>query len=535
MAERTPKDRNEGTVVATGDSNAVAEPMSCETCQTQLLAYHYGELDETRAAEVEQALARCEECARALAALQLTAEAYAQVPVPEPSARVRQNVLREARLRVAARHERAGGIWAPLMAWAVPVAIVAVGGWVAVNIATSGDAEPTLEVVATAAVSEFEASQEEPLGETLAQELVGNSGDDEPARATEREPAPDRVDQDSQGARRLERTENSAPAEAPVDQPAARSAEPRPLPRNGVTRGARPSAVSPSVVGTGSPGNEVAEGLEARRFDGVAENRGAALEGAGERDLLELGGGATGYGGEALGLDDADRATPYRPAPRAPARAEAEEEGADLGRDGFALAEERERSTGTEAQDYASRMGAEEAQQGAVTAGRSQRSQRRNRLNRGGEQPASTTAPMPAAAGPPAPSPEPVDAADREQQATAGLAAAAEEAADAERDALSAGRAAFDRGQWAAAIAALEPWLRAGAGTGLERQEAMYLLGAARVRIGDETGARSTLEELVRLWPRGRWSTDARSVLDSLSREEQAPGEPPEPATDGRQ
>ena len=206
--------------------------MDCTTCKEHLLAYHYDELEPATREEVERALASCAECAAALAEMRDVASAYAALPVPEPSARLRQNVLREARRAVAAPPQRSW--WAAWVSFAVPVALVIGGAWLAVEIATGGDqALPTssreVAEVAPAPVSlaRQEADQDDDgAAEEQAARALVNDAPEEPASSTASRNEAQRAPSPASDARSPEPAEPSPEPTVEAAQPAQPAREP---------------------------------------------------------------------------------------------------------------------------------------------------------------------------------------------------------------------------------------------------------------------------------------------------------------------
>lgn len=510
MADQTPKDRTSGAVVATSDDTPRADAMTCEACQNQLLAYHYGELDDAARAAVEAELSTCDACERAYRALALTADAYADVPVPEPRGVVRQNVLREARLKAADR--AAGGarsVWAPLLAWATPAVILIGGAWLAVGIATGGDEAPQSDMAATVAQNEelappaLERGDEEELARGLMEddapepattgdpELADNEmADDDGAAAPRQEVAPPRGTGGRGTAEGLARGSSSAPGDV-----ATRGAVRQQVQAEQGVRGREPAA-APAQAPNAPPEPEP----EAAVLGALTD------EGFEEADSIASGRSANGFGAGSLGSSGGagDR--------DAPASASASTGGMaadDSAVGGLAPTEARERTTRAEARSYANLPGEQQALGGAEAQDEATRSvvveeaevaapSRRSDRRRAEAEPAA-----PAAAAPAPPPGEPEEAPA---------------SADAERapSPLAAARAAYDQRAWSEVAAALSSWLNGGGGTPEERQEGLYLLGASYVRLGDNTAARTTLQRLVDTWPSGRWSSDARTLLQGL-------------------
>ncbi len=84
-----------------------AKNVNCETCQSLLVDYAYGELDATEAARVEEALTRCPECVVELAELRSVMSAYERLERPALPTSMRDAILREA--NAAAATMAAGG------------------------------------------------------------------------------------------------------------------------------------------------------------------------------------------------------------------------------------------------------------------------------------------------------------------------------------------------------------------------------------------------------------------------------------------
>ena len=88
--------------------------MDCQECQQHLLDYAYGELPPQLEEEFESALEGCPSCQQELARLRALRTSVREVlPIEEPPALVRANILREARKQIYAEQEAADDtIWA---------------------------------------------------------------------------------------------------------------------------------------------------------------------------------------------------------------------------------------------------------------------------------------------------------------------------------------------------------------------------------------------------------------------------------------
>ncbi|MEL6179123.1 MAG: zf-HC2 domain-containing protein, partial [Myxococcota bacterium] len=90
--------------------------MDCQACQQLLLEYAYGELPPQLEEEFTTALEECPSCQEELARLQALRTSVREVlPLEEPPALVRANILREARKQLYAEEEAAQNtLWAQL-------------------------------------------------------------------------------------------------------------------------------------------------------------------------------------------------------------------------------------------------------------------------------------------------------------------------------------------------------------------------------------------------------------------------------------
>ncbi len=171
--------------------------MNCETCQSLLVEYLYGELDAERRAEVDIELANCPACAQELQALRSTSNAFSALEDIEVPARLHADILRGARLH-AAEVRPASTPWANLLrhpAFAVSFSVIVLGSagylfhWMTFG-GTSADLEPaaTVPAVVARAPEADEAREEAAAGEGLARAL-----EDEAAyeRETANEEQPD--------------------------------------------------------------------------------------------------------------------------------------------------------------------------------------------------------------------------------------------------------------------------------------------------------------------------------------------------------
>jgi TolA-binding protein len=86
-------------------------------------------------------------------------------------------------------------------------------------------------------------------------------------------------------------------------------------------------------------------------------------------------------------------------------------------------------------------------------------------------------------------------------------------------DLYARGTAAYDRGDWTAALDALVSFVAASAPGDPRRAEALYNVGASQVQLGQRDAARTTLERFVSLYPDHAWSESAQRLLDSLQRD----------------
>jgi TolA-binding protein len=445
--------------------------MDCTTCKEHLLAYHYDELEPATREEVERALASCPECAAALAEMRDVANAYAALPVPEPSARLRQNVLREARLAVAAPPQPSW--WAAWVSFAVPVALVIGGAWLAVEIATGG--EPALPSASR------ELAEVAPAPVSVAQQDRGSADDGTV---------------DEQAARALV---NDAPEEPTAARPSGDEAQPAPS----------PSLAAPSLA-PAEPSPEPAE-----------QEAEAAPPARGPLDLGSVSGGAarTGGGGSAgaiggtmvgsrgAGASPEPPASPPAPAP-APRVATAtgstgEQQDERRGQapvDDLAVAETaRQRAAVVEELAEAELSDSE-----AVT-------RRERRRASPASAPAVATAPA-AAEGAAAPA---FGAAERNDSD----APTEQNAAAALRDGL----AALDAGALDRARRLFERVSEHPDATAAERGSALYHRGVLAHRQGDNERAGELLLAYTRAYPSGTHRTEADALLRRLDAEQDAP------------
>lgn len=123
--------------------------MNCQQCHDHLMEYLLGELDPATHRKVEAALEMCPDCQAELASLERIQRATLLLPRPEPSARVGQSILRQARLAAAERSDaaRSAPVW---LVWAGPtlgfaLALLAVG----VGIRSFSGAPPTAPVASS--------------------------------------------------------------------------------------------------------------------------------------------------------------------------------------------------------------------------------------------------------------------------------------------------------------------------------------------------------------------------------------------------
>lgn len=447
--------------------------MDCTTCKEHLLAYHYDELEPATRDEVERALASCAECAAALAEMRDVASAYAALPVPEPSARLRQNVLREARLAVAAPPQRSW--WATGMSFAVPVALVIGGAWLAVEIATGGDqALPTssreVAEVAPAPVSlaRQEADQDdEGAAEEQAARALVNDAPEEPASST---------------ASRNEAQRAPSPAS---DAPSPEPAEPSPEPTVEAAQPAQP-AREPLGLGTVSGGS--------------ARTGGGSSAGA-------IGGTMVGSRGAGASPEPPAAPPALAPAPRvatATGSTDREDERLDQAPvDDLAVAEPARQQAAV----VEERAAAELSDSEAVT-----------RRERRRASPAS--APAAAAA------PEAAQPAEAAAAPAFGAAEGNDSDAPAVQNATAAlrdGLAALDAGALDRARRLFERVSEHPDATAAERGSALYHRGVVAHRQGDHELARELLLAYTRAYPSGPHRTEADARLRRLDAEEDAP------------
>src|SRR5262249_8357799 len=87
--------------------------MKCDWVQENIVFYVYNELEDDARYEVEQHLARCQECAAELKATRKSHATLSQVPVAEPS----PNLLAASRMRLqeALESTTQGGFWQKLI------------------------------------------------------------------------------------------------------------------------------------------------------------------------------------------------------------------------------------------------------------------------------------------------------------------------------------------------------------------------------------------------------------------------------------
>ena len=444
--------------------------MDCATCKEHLLAYHYDELDPSTREAVEQALSVCPSCQEELEQMRAVSAAYARLPVPEPSARLRQNVLREARLAVASQPRRTW--WRLAMPFAVPAALVIGGAWLAVEIATGGDSPTAPNAVAVSAV--------EP-------EAVEGTREEQEARALVRDTAaPEAPAVGSAG-------EPEAAATAPAPEP------PEAAPTRASTEGELDDAAP--LARTRSTRTQAAAPVEREAADLPAAFGGAGTTaGSLSDDAPALGGIGRAGGASGRTSTGADAPPPAPPmAPRASAAAEpavagvAQEEAelapsadGDGDDEGFALPvedleESQQRATIDEA-----RAEARLPEQRAPS--------RRDR---------------------------------RSAEVAANEAPRAERGADT---ALERGLAALDAGEWSEAERWLAEASAAPGATAADRGAALYHRGVVAFRRGELGRARQLLREYVTRFGDGPYRSDAQALLERLDR---SPDEPAAaPATD---
>jgi len=540
--------------------------MNCETCREHLVDYLYGELDERRRKAVEAALSACPECRAELASLQAIRDGWQRTAEVEPPARMRANILREARLAAdPGPSDREAAPWwtvvfQPAFAMAA-VAVLGVGASIAV-VSTGGDGSdaPSMEAVANgpqldddgvAPMAALEESPEaEPAMDSMDEATIGRGYAedeeaeeiDEVATSANQPGAGDDLDDRAPGAPRPATTRGAGGAN-PDDAARLNLGGSLRADRGGEGASAMPvrepwqsrtlggsvldnegrivtNAMAPSADPEPEP-TPVAQAEAAPVDYDMDRNRDAAT---GSSALGSLGTGAGG-GGASSGSSSGMAAY------------ETERYGGDDG-----SARGRGTTTATSGSTGAVAAAAPMVEEAEI-AGEPASAQRPSR---------SSSAPAPAPAPTPSPAPTPTepdavasvwgaedDAAGNEQGATYGYGygdsaesedsgpvgdSFADETAREARaelgvspdDHYARGTAAYDRGDYFAAVDDLSSFVAGAAPNDARRAEALYHVGASQLQLGQRDAARSTLERFVALYPGHAWADQARALLDDL-------------------
>lgn len=531
--------------------------MTSSTDTDLLVAYLYDELPAAEREAVDVRLANEPALAGELASLRLTHEAYASLGDVEVPARVRQNVLRAA--RVAARetsHSRAW--WAhPGFAMAAAVVIVSGGGFLALRIAQPADESAPIATQVAAADPETESiegfADEAPIEEeALARELLDEVEESEEEAANAAPPVaeaaaagPRASGAPSDSAEERLRGVLSPPAESPVAQnrgtraaaprrPAATSARQR-EPNAALTNEAARSGGAESTSGASGFGG-VARGDFERGDDFGYEGR-AGRPGYGtpgqqsDRDELGAVGAARGGGGFAssgsLGQSGASNMAWEQAAP--PPAPQADEEALGL-EDSLPLAEDEDLAPARDS--GGSEIAAREASPafddlGAAAGAPAEaeevalQSTTRARRNRRDAAPAAA-APEPSAPTAAPRTPPPADDSRTVQEAQAFANVESDTEREGERreqgadSAFAAALADYDGGNDGRAARRFRRFLDDASPSDPRRADALYYLGAAQYRQGDRSAAEATLSRFVATYPNHARADDARALLRQM-------------------
>jgi hypothetical protein len=170
-------------------------PLNCDNCRDRLLGYLYEELDADERSAVEEALSRCPDCQRELAAMRTVGRAFDSLPRAEFPEKRTLDLIREARLAADARKRPARvALWLGSLATVSALGViglvsvlraaapemaqhdqfaVAPASTSAEVAAAAEQPEPAAAVAAAAAPGE-EVAEESP--EVVATQVVGENG-----------------------------------------------------------------------------------------------------------------------------------------------------------------------------------------------------------------------------------------------------------------------------------------------------------------------------------------------------------------------
>ena len=485
--------------------------MKTATDTDLLVAYLYDELSAENRARVEERLDAEPALLAELEGLRLTREVYGELGDVEVPARIRQNVVRAARL-AAGDPEKRRRSWLSQPAFAMAAAVLIVGAGAALSLKimhVPWDQGPPALVVASVDEFTVESPEEEQATERTADKpaevatavpALRNEEADERERELPDEPAPRLRDEERVRAEARGGNDRST---APIERGPQRQSSPDRAENSGASALRTLGGGAPSRAQTNSPRatpeTNPNRGPSAARVEGL--RRGAAapqlgtpgatntmMEQAPAAPLDAVATGQSGLSDREMGAAFA-RATPEPEPPMEAASLAPNMDDAELAADLDLMESEEE-----------------------LAAPR--REGRSRRVNRGGD----ARAPAPASAA----APELDEYAERgdAEAGTYGEPASRAGAAGLEGSTgegallFERGRDAYARGDDARAVRELEAYLETGAPT--RRAEAFFYLGASHFRQGDRVRAQSALAASLDADPAHPRAADARELLELL-------------------